>query len=556
MVSEVVLDWTCSPTGHGFEVNSPEPTELEGLGLHIIKVQSCGEMSPSLMRTEITQMTVNKCVKEAGSYCGHWARSCQGSLSPPHWGDGELSLGSCEDQTFEAVLNKLPVTLHMFGFPKQRLSQGPTALDNVTKTSLFHPTAVTFARSGAVGTADLVVHQCRPWQDLRIGGSHASPCPSRSFPPTLTCMVWAPLGAPRTDCLTLLHIPSKDCPKMSLEWLVAWSWSLDGLRDCIATGIQSVRDCDTTAVITVACLLVLFVWYCYHVGREQPRPYVSVNSLMQAADANGLQNGYVYCQSPECMRCTHNEGLNQKLYHNLQEYAKRYSWSGMGRIHKGIREQGRYLNSRPSIQKPEVFFLPDLPTTPYFSRDAQKHDVEVLERNFQTILCEFETLYKAFSNCSLPQGWKMNSTPSGEWFTFYLVNQGVCVPRNCRKCPRTYRLLGSLRTCIGNNVFGNACISVLSPGTVITEHYGPTNIRIRCHLGLKTPNGCELVVGGEPQCWAEGRCLLFDDSFLHAAFHEGSAEDGPRVVFMVDLWHPNVAAAERQALDFIFAPGR
>lgn len=36
----------------------------------------------------------------------------------------------------------------------------------------------------------------------------------------------------------------------------------------------------------------------------------------------------------------------------------------------------------------------------------------------------------------------------------------------------------------------------------------------------------------------------------------GPPEEGPRVVFMVDLWHPNVAAAERQALDFIFAPGR
>ncbi|KAI6076235.1 Aspartate beta-hydroxylase domain-containing protein 2 [Aix galericulata] len=403
-------------------------------------------------------------------------------------------------------------------------------------------------------------------------------------------------------------------------WLVDWSWSLDGLRDFIATGIQSFRDCDATALAAVACLLVLFVWYCYHVGREQPRAYATVNALMQSAEANGVQNGYVYCHSPECVRCTHHDGLNQKLYHNLQEYAKRYSWSGMGRIHKGIREQGRYLNSRPSIQKPEVFFLPDLPTMPYFARDAQKHDVELLERNFQTILCEFETLYKAFSNCSLPQGWKMNSTPSGEWFTFYLVNQGMCVPRNCRRCPRTYRLLGSLRTCIGNNVFGNACISVLSPGTVIAEHYGPTNIRIRCHLGkcpagavrpspspalgslgtapatelppsLKTPSNCELVVGGEPQCWAEGRCLLFDDSFLHTAFHEAKAgvlvlsrhsslwheqrrvhgdpaphpvplslpgppEEGPRVVFMVDLWHPNVAAAERQALDFIFAPGR
>lgn len=74
--------------------------------------------------------------------------------------------------------------------------------------------------------------------------------------------------------------------------------------------------------------------------------------------------------------------------------------------------------------------------------------------------------------------------------------------------------------------------------------------------GLRVPPSCELVVGGEPQCWSEGSCLLFDDSFLHRAFHEGGAEDGPRVVFMVDLWHPNVAAAERQALDYIFTPSR
>lgn len=36
----------------------------------------------------------------------------------------------------------------------------------------------------------------------------------------------------------------------------------------------------------------------------------------------------------------------------------------------------------------------------------------------------------------------------------------------------------------------------------------------------------------------------------------GTSDDGPRVVFMVDLWHPNVAAAERQALDYIFTPAR
>lgn len=269
--------------------------------------------------------------------------------------------------------------------------------------------------------------------------------------------------------------------------------SLDWLREFIGSTIQSVRDCDPPALSTLAVLLALFVWYCYHVGREQqPRPYATV--LQGGVEVAGLQNGFSHCHSPECVRCAQSDGLNQKLYHNLQEYAKRYSWAGMGRIHKGIREQGRYLTSRPSIQRPEVFFLPDLPTTPYFSREAQKHDVELLERNFQTILCEFESLYKAFSNCSLPDGWKINSTPSGEWLTFYLVNQGTCVPRNCRKCPRTYRLLGSLRTCVGSNVFGNACISVLTPGTVITEHYGPTNIRVRCHLGrFCSPLACFLA---------------------------------------------------------------
>uniref|UniRef100_A0A452U382 Aspartyl/asparaginy/proline hydroxylase domain-containing protein n=1 Tax=Ursus maritimus TaxID=29073 RepID=A0A452U382_URSMA len=76
----------------------------------------------------------------------------------------------------------------------------------------------------------------------------------------------------------------------------------------------------------------------------------------------------------------------------------------------------------------------------------------------------------------------------------------------------------------------------------------------QARTGLKIPPGCELVVGGEPQCWAEGHCLLVDDSFLHTVAHNGSPEDGPRVVFIVDLWHPNVAGAERQALDFVFAP--
>lgn len=199
-------------------------------------------------------------------------------------------------------------------------------------------------------------------------------------------------------------------------------------------------------------------------------------------------NGFAYCQSPECFRCSRpGEGLNQRLYHSLQDYAKRYTWAGMGRVHKGVRDQGRYLLcNRPSIQKPEVFFLPDLPSAPFFSREAQKHDVELLERSFPALLAEFESVYRlppSRTGSSLPPGWKANSTPRGQWWTFYLVNQGTPMALNARRCPRAWRVLGQLRTFIANNVFGNACFSVLSPGATISEHYGPTNVRLRCHLG-------------------------------------------------------------------------
>lgn len=179
----------------------------------------------------------------------------------------------------------------------------------------------------------------------------------------------------------------------------------------------------------------------------------------------------MYCQSARCVRCSHSEGLNQALYHNLQEYASATRGPAWAASTRASASRAATSATRPSIQKPEVFFLPDLPTRPTSRGSAEARPWSCWSAAPDHPV-EFETLYKAFSNCSLPQGWKMNSTPSGEWVTFHLVNQGVCVPRS-RKCPRTYRLLGSLRTCIGNNVFENACLSVLSPGTVITEHCGP-----------------------------------------------------------------------------------
>jgi len=58
-----------------------------------------------------------------------------------------------------------------------------------------------------------------------------------------------------------------------------------------------------------------------------------------------------------------------------------------------------------------------------------------------------------------------------------------------------------------------------------------------------TEGGCEITVGGEARRWEEGKVLLFDDSFEHEV-HNSTSQ--PRLVLIVDMWHPELATdAER-----------
>ena len=85
---------------------------------------------------------------------------------------------------------------------------------------------------------------------------------------------------------------------------------------------------------------------------------------------------------------------------------------------------------------------------------------------------------------------------------------------------------------------GRLYVSKLSLGTHIEPPRGPTNQRLRCHLGVKTPDGdCGLKVGGETPRWEEG-CIVFDDSLEHEAWNHTSE---PRIVLIIDFWHPDLA---------------
>jgi aspartyl/asparaginyl beta-hydroxylase (cupin superfamily) len=76
----------------------------------------------------------------------------------------------------------------------------------------------------------------------------------------------------------------------------------------------------------------------------------------------------------------------------------------------------------------------------------------------------------------------------------------------------------------------------------IEPHTGPTNMRLRCHLGINIPAGdCGLKVGGETRHWQEGRCLVFDDALRHESWND---TDQPRIVLIVDVWHPDLTPSE------------
>ncbi|KOO27292.1 aspartyl asparaginyl beta-hydroxylase [Chrysochromulina tobinii] len=139
-------------------------------------------------------------------------------------------------------------------------------------------------------------------------------------------------------------------------------------------------------------------------------------------------------------------------------------------------------------------------------------------------------------------GYGVSGAGAGDWSDVGLYYNGRQNVANTQRAPFTSKLLRSdeaLRRDATSCPFGSAYFSLLRPGTRLAAHCGPTNGRLRAHLGLVVPEGdCCIRCGDEPpRRWAEGEILLFDDSFDHEVWN---LTKHPRVVLIVDLWHPGL----------------
>lgn len=106
--------------------------------------------------------------------------------------------------------------------------------------------------------------------------------------------------------------------------------------------------------------------------------------------------------------------------------------------------------------------------------------------------------------------------------------------------PRTWAWLRSLPR-LGEF----ALISSLAPGERLEQQLHPTNLRPELVLGLVVPAGNLIEIGDEERELAEGRCLAFDGSFVHATENRS---DQPRVALVFDVWHPDLNDAEIEFL--------
>uniref|UniRef100_A0A8C4MAX9 Aspartyl/asparaginy/proline hydroxylase domain-containing protein n=1 Tax=Equus asinus asinus TaxID=83772 RepID=A0A8C4MAX9_EQUAS len=85
--------------------------------------------------------------------------------------------------------------------------------------------------------------------------------------------------------------------------------------------------------------------------------------------------------------------------------------------------------------------------------------------------------------------------------------------------------------------------------THVWPHTGPTNCRLRMHLGLVIPKeGCKIRCANETKTWEEGKVLIFDDSFEHEVWQDAASF---RLIFIVDVWHPELTPHQRRSLPAI-----
>ena len=209
--------------------------------------------------------------------------------------------------------------------------------------------------------------------------------------------------------------------------------------------------------------------------------------------------------------------------------------------------------TKPYYSNPTHFFFPELAQREFHPRtlfpwlDELEEATETIASEFKAVMAseraELVPYIQYEEHLPLAQWKPLNRNP--DWTAIHLWRNGESVDANARHCPETMKLLEGFPQPEVRGSGPNAMFSLLAPGTAIPPHVGVSNARLVCHLPLVVPEGCWFRVGAETRFWKRGEAFVFDDTIEHEALNPSNEL---RVVFIFDIWHPDLSATERDAV--------
>jgi aspartyl/asparaginyl beta-hydroxylase (cupin superfamily) len=168
----------------------------------------------------------------------------------------------------------------------------------------------------------------------------------------------------------------------------------------------------------------------------------------------------------------------------------------MSRFSATIIQSGLCRTNAYPRPKPSLFYFPGLHSQPIYQSTDFKHSA-TLQANHPTILREY-LHWRGLPNVRSDYEMKFNEHQlhSGSWEWNSYILKGKKQVEFAINCPETTYLLESIPSLMYSVPFSYAFFSTLHANTKIAPHFGPCNIRLRCHLPLIVPEGdCGLNVG-------------------------------------------------------------
>ena len=140
----------------------------------------------------------------------------------------------------------------------------------------------------------------------------------------------------------------------------------------------------------------------------------------------------------------------------------------------------------------------------------------------------------------------------GQWTIlplFIFGEQSAALMFGRNPFPQTTHIVQNLPDVCIDLPLADFIFSAHSPHTHLLPHCSWDPFRLRLHLGLQVPDNCRLRVGNETRQWQPGKVLVFHDACEHETWNDSEQR---RVVLIVDLWHPDLTAEEREAIRACF----